>query len=148
MIFFFQLFFDYRKLMFFKGNFVLEKRDIFWIILIFLAMVILKLFVIGLNFFNFFLQFVHLLFKVKRCLSLYLRRTWFDNSLLNFFELIDLMINLFLSFVGFNFDGLKKMFNLTNKAIDLFLFFNFVLNHNFFKALIKIQENEIVSGLV
>ena len=58
------------------------------------------------------------------------------------------MINLFLSFVGFNFDGLKKIFNFADKAIDLFLFFNLVLNHNFFKALIKIQENEIVSGLI
>ncbi len=55
MVFFFQLFFYDRKLMLLKGNFVLEKRDIFWIILIFLAMVILKFFVIGLNFLNFFL---------------------------------------------------------------------------------------------
>ena len=58
------------------------------------------------------------------------------------------MVDLFLPLVGFNFDGFKKIFNFTNKAIDLFLLFDFVLNHNFFKAWIKIQKHEIVSGLV
>jgi hypothetical protein len=70
---------------------------------------------------------------------------WFGDSFLDFFELSDLMIDLILSLFSFNFDGFKKFFNFTDETIELFLFFYFALGHDFFKALIKIQENKLIS---
>ncbi len=58
------------------------------------------------------------------------------------------MIYLILSLFSFDFDGFKKFFNFTDEAIELFLFFYLALVHDFFKALIKIQENELVSWFI
>jgi hypothetical protein len=49
-----------------------------------------------------------------------------------------LLIDLILSFDSFNFDGFKKVFNFAYKTVDLFLFFDFVFKHDFFKTLINI----------
>ena len=138
MVFLIQLFFKNGNLMFLKCYFVFQKSDILWIILIFLAVVILKFFVVSLHFLNFFLKSGNLILVTKGCLGFNFKTNWFGNSFLDFFELSDLKVDFILSFNGFNFDGFKKVFDFNDKAIDLFLLFNFVLGHDFFKALINI----------
>ena len=64
------------------------------------------------------------------------------------FELIDFLVDLVLALECFFFDVLKKDFDFSQEIISLFFFFEFDMLDEFFKALIKIEENEIVPGLV
>ena len=101
-------------------------------------MVILKFFVVSLCFFKFFFKLGNLIFVAKGCLSFDFETNRFGDFFFDFFELSDLLIDLILSFDSFNFDGFKKVFNFAYKTVDLFLFFDFVFKHDFFKTLINI----------
>lgn len=134
--------------MFLKSDFMFQKSHVFGIILIFFTVVVLKFFVVGLNLLYFFLELQNLILKVAGSLSFHFKRNRLGDSFFNFFELSNLVVNLVLSDNCFIFDCLKKVLNFRDKAVNLFLLFHFVLVYGFFKALIKIQEHKIVSGLV